>query len=130
LNFARFWIDDAKRQALSDAFAKVIAERRYTVWACAILSNHAHLVIRRHRDDALAMWHAVAAECRDRLRLFAEIGAEHPVWSTRPYKVFLRTPEEVRGRIEYVDRNPEKEGLPQQRYDFVQPYNNWPFHKL
>jgi REP element-mobilizing transposase RayT len=128
LNFPRFWVDEAKRQAITDAFAKVIAERKYTVWACAILSNHAHIVIRVHRDDALRMWHAFAEESRTRLRLFADIGAGHPVWSSRPYKVFLRTPDEVRSRVQYVEFNPEKEGLPAKQYDFVQSYNHWPFH--
>ncbi len=129
LNFPVFWIDEAKRQAIGDAFAKVIADRSYTVWACAILKNHAHLVIRRHRDDALAMWNAFANAARDALRQLADIGLEHPVWSTRPYKVFLRTPDDVRHRINYVELNPEKEGLSRQVYSFVQSYDNWPFHK-
>jgi len=130
LKFPRFWIDDAKRQAIGGAFAKVVAEKGYTVWACAILKNHAHMVIRRHRDDALAMWNVFADASRLALRDFAEIGAEHPVWSTRPYKVFLHTPDEVCGRIEYVFQNPEEEGLLEQRYDFVQSYDNWPYHKI
>jgi len=129
LNFPVFWIDDAKRQAIGDAFSKVVADRSYTVWACAILKNHAHLVIRRHRDDALAMWNAFADATRDNVRRFDNIGSEHPVWSTRPYKVFVSTPGEVRGRITYVDDNPEKEGLSRQVYGFVQSYDNWPFHK-
>jgi hypothetical protein len=87
------------------------------------------MVIRRHRDDALVMWHTLAEAARLALFEFSGIGANHPVWSNRPYKVFLRTPEEVCGRIEYVELNPEKEGLPKQRYDFVQSYDNWPFHK-
>jgi REP element-mobilizing transposase RayT len=115
LNFTRFWIDAAKRQAIGNAIARIVAERRYTVWACAIMSNHVHMVIRRHRDDALAMWRAVADNSRGALHEFPDVGCNHPVWSTRPYKVFLRTP--------------EKEGLSAQRYDFVQSYNNWPFHK-
>jgi REP element-mobilizing transposase RayT len=130
LNFPRFWIDEVKRQAIANAIAKIVAERHYTVWACAILSNHAHMVIRRHRDDALAMWNAVADATQRALWKFANVDANHPVWSDRPYKVFLRTPEEVHGRIGYVKCNPEKEGLPAQRYDFVQSYNNWPYHKF
>jgi len=114
---------------LGEVFAEVVAKQGYTVWACAILSNHAHMVIRRHRDDASAMWHNFAEATRLRLREEASLGAEHPVWASRPYKVFLRTPHEVRTRISYVERNPEKEGLPRQQYDFVQVYNNWPFHK-
>ncbi len=130
LNFPRFWIDGAKRQAIGEAFARVVRQRGYTVWACAILKNHAHMVIRRHRDDALAMWRTFADASLILLRESGDVGPEHPVWSTRPYKVFLRTPDEVHGRIEYVNRNPEKEGLLAQRYDFVQSYDNWPFHKL
>ena len=129
LNYPRFWIDEAKRQAIGRAFAEVIAKQGYTVWACAILSNHAHMVIRRHRDDALVMWHAVADGVRPSLQGFEDVGPNHPVWSARPYKAFLRTPDEVRGRIAYVEQNPGKEGLPQQQYGFVQSYNNWPFHQ-
>lgn len=130
LEFLRFWLEEAKRQALGEAFAKVIAERNYTVWACAFLSNHVHAVVRRHRDDALAIWNAFADGSQNVLRGFEDIHSEHPVWSARPYKVYLRTPEEVRGRIEYVDRNPVKEGLSLQQHGFVQSYNNWPFHKV
>ncbi len=129
LEFPRFWMDEAKRQAVGGAIGEMVAARRYTVWACAVLSNHMHMVIRRHRDDALSMWDAIVDLTRLRLRLFSDVGDDHPVWAARPYKVFLRTPDEVRARIKYVDRNPEKEGLSRQQYAFVQSYDNWPFHK-
>jgi hypothetical protein len=54
---------------------------------------------------------------------------DHPIWSQRPYKVFLYAPEDVRGRIDYVNQNPLKEGLPPQEWDFVAVYDNWPRHK-
>jgi REP element-mobilizing transposase RayT len=129
LDFSRFWIDDAKRQAIGKAFAKVIAERKYTVWACAILSNHAHMVVRRHRDDAREIWRQFANGTLAAVRDFSDVGIDHPVWSTRPYKAFLKTPKEVRGRINDVNGNPQKEKLPPQHFDFVLPYDNWPFHK-
>jgi hypothetical protein len=28
-------------------------------------------------------------------------------------------------RIDYVEQNPEKEGLPPQHYDFVKEYDGW-----
>jgi REP element-mobilizing transposase RayT len=127
LEFQPFWIDEAKRQAIAKVFVEVIIQRQYTVWACAILSNHIHLVIRRHRDDALAMWNKFAEASREALRSF-HLDPNHPVWAARPYKVFLRTTSEVKSRISYVERNPEKEGLAPQEFKFVQPYNNWPFH--
>lgn len=130
LDHTVFWIDDAKRQAINNANARVVADRKYTVWACAILSNHMHMVVRRHRDDALAIWYAIANASALALRDLPGIGLQHPVWASRPYKVFLRTPDEVRGRVRYVENNPEKEGLPRQNYGFIQLYNGWPFHKL
>ena len=129
LSFQRFWINDQRREILTSTFEETIQKRNYTVWACAILANHVHMVVRKHRDDALGIWDALADASRERLRELQQIGPRHPVWAERPYKVFLRTPEEVRARIRYVERNPEKEGLPPQRFDFVKTYDNWPFHK-
>ena len=131
LNFPIIWFDDAKRQVVADAFREVISAERYAVYACAILSNHAHLVIRRHRDDALTMLSKLADASRLRLRFShkKDIHPDHPVWSQRPYKVFLYTPDDVRGRVDYVSQNPLKEGLPEQHWDFVVVYDNWPQHK-
>jgi hypothetical protein len=122
-----FWIDSAKRQAVADAFARAAKEFGYTVWACAILWNHAHLVVRRHRDDGHTMWDVFAGHARDALRALADVGAEHPVWSDRPYVVFCYDPPGVDGRVKYVEQNPEKEGLPPQHYPFVIPYDGWPY---
>jgi REP element-mobilizing transposase RayT len=116
------WFDEAKRQAIAEAFSEVIARQKYTVWACAILSNHAHLCIRRHREDAITMWTDFATASRQAL------SANHPVSSARPYKVFMYTPDDVWARIRYVENNPTKERLPEQKFPFVTPYNNWPFH--
>lgn len=57
LEFDPFWFDPAKRQALADAFQRVITDCRYTIWACM------------------------------------------------------------------------KEGLPEQHWSFVTPYDNWPLHR-
>jgi REP element-mobilizing transposase RayT len=129
LDFPPLWFDNAKRQAISEAFANVAMTRRYTVWVCAVLCNHAHLVIRRHRDDALTIWRAFANTSRNSLRLFADVNPHHPVWSSRPYKVFLYTPEDVRRCIDYVQNNPEKENLPPQTVTFLKPYDGWPHRK-
>jgi REP element-mobilizing transposase RayT len=123
------WFDDAKRQAIGEAFAEVVRRERYTVWACAVVSNHAHLCVRRHRDDGHMMWQKLADEARQRLRAFAGVCDGHPVWSERPYVVFLYAPDEVRGRVHYIETNPAKEGLPQQHWPFVKPYDGWPHSK-
>lgn len=120
------WFDDAKRQAIAQALEEVARCERYTMWACAVLRNHVHLCIRRHRDDGRTMWRKLAEHTRERLLRFADVGADHPIWSNRPYVVFLYTPEEVRGRVDYVARNPAKEGLAPQSWPFVSPYDGWP----
>ena len=131
LNFPIFWIDDPIREAMAQAISEVIGVQGYTCYACAICGNHVHLLIRTHKHDALTIWNHFAEGIRRRLRLRfrQEISPHHPVISARPYKVFLYNPDQVWDRIDYVERNPLKEKLPPQRWEFVIPYDNFPFHK-
>lgn len=128
LNHPVFWIDDEMRHEIACAIASVIHEHCYTCYACAICGNHLHLVIRTHKHRALQQWNHFAEGIRQRVRhlLHDRISAQHPVISARPYSVLLFTPDDVRGRVEYVMKNPPKEGLTAQRWDFVTPYDNWP----
>lgn len=126
LEHSPIWFDDAKRQAIGDAFARIVEQRRYTVWACAILKNHAHLCVRRHRDDAVTIWRAFASEAAESLRLFADVADDHPVWSNRPYKVFLYDGGDVRRVMAYIEENPVKEALGAQRWAFVREYDGFP----
>lgn len=71
-------------------------------------------------------WGKFAEESCNKLRLFASIPDDHPVWSNRPYKVFLDTPDDVRRTIKYIEDNPENEGLPRQLWEFLTPYDGWP----
>lgn len=132
LNFPILWIDEAKAQAIAEAIARAIAHNGYTCYACAICSNHLHLVIRTHKHKALQQWNNFAESIRQRLRhRFPEtISAHHPVISARPYSVLLFAPDEVRSRIRYVQNNPVKEGSPAQQFEFVSTYDNWPLHKV
>lgn len=128
LAFERLWFDDAKRQALGESIGELIDQQGYTCWACAVLKNHVHLCIRRHRDHARTMWDKVAQATRERLSLFKDVELHHPVWSERPYSVFPYTPEDVRRVIAYIRANPEKELLAPQDWSFVKEYDGWP-HK-
>jgi len=119
----------AKRQAIAEAFERVIVSRRYTVWGCAVLTNHAHLCIRKHRDDPVMMWRAFAEESAIALRRLADVLDDHPVWSSRPYRVFLHTPDDVRRVLAYIADNPLKERLAPQSWSFVRPYDGWPYSR-
>jgi hypothetical protein len=114
---------------IAAAFGTTIQKRHYTCYACAALPDHAHLVIRAHRDDAETMIDELQKESR--LALFDRelLPMDHPVWIDGGWKVFLGTVDQIRGRIRYVENNPKKEGLPAQHWPFVTAYDGWPYHK-
>jgi len=129
LDFPTFWFDEEIRNAIGAGFGETINRKRYTSWACAVCSNHAHLLVRTHRDDAVTMWDAFANDSRAAVLKLGEHDPAHPLWSSRPCRVFLQTPDAVRGRVDYVRKNPLKEGLPAQHWPFVVPYDGWPEHR-
>lgn len=131
LNFPVIWMDAATRSEAAAAVAEVIADRGYTCYACAVCSNHLHLLFRTHRDRARQMWEYLAQAIRRRLRhRFSEtIQPGHPVISARPYHLLLFSPAQVRRTVRYIDQNPRKEGLPRQRWPFVTEYDGWPMNR-
>lgn len=126
LSHSIFLLDHAKREAVGDGIAPVIATERYTCYACAVMHDHVHLIVRRHRDAAERMIERFQDSIRDALRAFPDVGARHPVWGGPGWKVFLCTPDEVRHRVAYVERNPLKAGWPAQSWSFVKSYDGWP----
>ena len=107
LNHPIRWFEEETRQKIACAFAEVVKLFGYTVFACAILRNHAHLVVRTHKsDNSETMWDHFTQSAAEVLRGSSAFGDDHPVWSKRPYKVFLKSSTEIRTRIGYVERNP------------------------
>jgi REP element-mobilizing transposase RayT len=129
LRHVPLWFNTERRSTLADAVSKTITARRYTCWACTILSNHMHLCVRRHRNSDEVIWNQFAQATAQALKSDREIPPDHHIWADRPYAIFLENPSDIRRVIDYIVGNPVKEGLPPQRYDFSRPYDNWPFHK-
>jgi REP-associated tyrosine transposase len=113
---------------IGDAFQRVIVERKYTVYACAIMPDHVHLVIRKHRDRAEEMMNHLQTESMFAVLESGICSPDHRVWCTGGWKVFLDHPDDVRRTIPYVEQNPVKARLPAQRWDFVKEYDGWPLH--
>ena len=116
------WFDSAKRQVIADAFAQTMQDHRYTCFACAILSNHAHLIVRKHRDRAETMIDHLRTESSAWLCRLADVPDAHPVWNTGHYKKFLFTPEDIARTVSYIHSNPAREGIPEQNFPFVKLY--------
>src|SRR3954447_8982485 len=115
LDFPTFWFDERIRDAIGAGFGETVKQHKYTCWSCAVCSNHAHLLVRTHRDDAVTMWDAFANGARRAVlalpagQVGLELAPAHPVWASRPYRVFLHVPPQVRGRVGYIWKNPLKE---------------------
>jgi REP element-mobilizing transposase RayT len=103
------------------AFTDVIKRREYTCYACAILPDHVHLLIRKHRDTAETMLVELQSASRDAVLNLGERAASHPVWGGGGWKAFLDSVDDVRRVVRYIERNP---GRPQ-RWNFVTAYDGW-----
>lgn len=117
--------DDREIDVIGRAFGEVIRSRTYTCYACAVMPDHVHLLIRKHRDDAETMIDALQNESRDAVHDLKRCEIEHPIWGGPGWKVYLDTVDEMRRVVRYVDENPIKIGRPRQSWDFVKPYDGW-----
>jgi hypothetical protein len=52
LQYPTLWFDPRQRRSIGDAIGDVVRRARLTCYACAVMSDHAHLVVRRHRMTA------------------------------------------------------------------------------
>jgi hypothetical protein len=121
LEHAVLWFSAAMRAAIAHAFGEVIRSKFYTCWACAILPDHLHILLRTHKHHSEEMWDHLAMAATKSLRAFATIPQNHPIWSTRAHKIYLFTRRDVLVRIPYIQGNPKKHGLPAQDWDFIEP---------
>lgn len=116
-------------EIIAASFGRVIADRRYTCYACAVMPDHVHVLIRRHRDKAEQMISALQNASRDALVAAGRRADDHPTWGGPGYKVFLNTRQDFERLVPYVEQNPTKARLPAQRYTFVTRYDGWLPHR-
>jgi REP element-mobilizing transposase RayT len=113
---------------IANALAEVIREYRYTCYACAIMPDHVHILIRKHKHQAEEMLDNFQQISRLRLRNVGLRSETHPIWGGHGWKVFLDTPTDIRRTIRYIDENPARWRLARQQWSFVTDYNGWPLH--
>ena len=119
------WFNEPERAALVRGIARVVQEQRLTCYAGAVLDNHVHVLIRRHRlrgDEILSILKTVLAEEIHQAGLFPP---EHPVISDDSCDIFKDDPQSIRTCIAYINENFAKHKLPLVIYPFVQDYDGW-----
>ncbi len=122
-------LNENARSVVADTIAKVIEEQKLTCWACAIMPDHVHILIRKHRLTFEEMMENLKNESATALRAAGLFSDDHPVWTGHGgWSVFLDHPDDVRRTIGYIERNPDSYQLPRQVYPFVKAYDNWPLH--
>jgi REP element-mobilizing transposase RayT len=123
--------DGVQARAVGRGFGELVTEIGLSVWACAVLPDHVHLVVGPHSQpaDVLAARFKMVATSRlkqEQLHPFGHLtkpnGSTPKCWQRGEWKVYLFDEEAVRRAITYVEENPLKEGKPRQQWPFVVQY--------
>jgi REP element-mobilizing transposase RayT len=72
--------DEVDRRVIGEAFRTVIAAQRYTCYACAIMPDHVHALIRKHKHHAEKMIEELQEASKATLVAANRRDPEHPVW--------------------------------------------------
>jgi REP element-mobilizing transposase RayT len=122
-------------RAVARGFAQAVEESNYEILACAIMPDHAHVVVRKHAHSFERIFSHLKARATHRLveeslHPFAHIADSRQrfpsVWAHRCWKVYLNSNDEILQRIRYVELNPVKAGLKPQCWSFVKKIQSSP----
>jgi REP element-mobilizing transposase RayT len=113
------------RQALSIAhgFATAVNDSKYVIYACSILPDHVHLVVKDHSRPVRRIVGHLKSQGTRQLRAEGQYAfASSTPWVQQCWIVYLDKPAEVRRAIRYVEENPVKERKRLQKWSFVTEY--------
>jgi REP element-mobilizing transposase RayT len=128
LKFEPIRFTGLQAREIGRGFATAVDESDYQILACSILPDHVHVVVRRHARDvekivghlkSRATQQLVAAALHPFAHLQRADGRFPSVGADRSWKVFLDSEADVARAIEYVRKNPLREGLKEQHWSFV-----------
>lgn len=127
-------ISGIQAAGIGRGFESVVAKSNYTLWACAILPEHTHLVIARHTYKVeqianLLKGSATKQLVYEKTHPLAKLDDNSPVprmWASRQWKVYLDSEAAIDEAVHYVEKNPLKENKPKQQWKFVTPFQGIP----
>lgn len=116
---------------IAQAFGRRADASGYAIHACAVLPEHAHLVLGAMHtkiDKTVELLKAAASAALINAKMhpfqdtFYRNGRRPTSWARGEWKRFCFDAADVRRSIRYVEDNPLKEGLKRQTWSFVTPY--------
>jgi len=124
------WFEEPTREIIGQSLGRAISCEGLTCYACAVLRNHVHLLIRKHRLKDREIVAMLTLESRNELLRQSWGSPSHPIWSDDILVVYKDTPEKVHETIAYINDNFTKHGIAFQNWSFLKPYDGFPFNKL
>jgi REP element-mobilizing transposase RayT len=118
-------------RAIARGFARFAARSGIIIYACAILREHAHLVVARHRYSIEEIGRHLKGDATRQLSLEAmhpfanspyRDGTLPTPWARHQWACFIDSHDYLSKTIDYVKRNPLREKMKEQRWEFVNPY--------
>jgi REP element-mobilizing transposase RayT len=128
LKYPLLKFNDEQIQWVAEGLNSAIKKSHYTCYACAIMPDHVHILIRKHRDKAEDMIQNIQSQSCLRISESDDIDINHPIWTYGGWKGFLDSPTDIRRTILYIEDNPLNINRPRQEWSFVREYDDWPFH--
>jgi REP element-mobilizing transposase RayT len=119
-------LDDDDIALVGAALGRRVADAGYVCHACAVMPDHVHILIRRHRERAEDMIAKFRIETKAALIRAGKRPVNHPVWTDGAgWKTFVNSRRQFENEIEYIRQNPIKIGRAEQVWDFVTAYDGW-----
>ena len=111
--------------AVGAAFAETAAQMELPVHACAVLPNHAHMVVGRGPLAYERIVNRLKGRSAQRVRetrgltVASQRAQRAPVWTQGYWVRYIDHLEQMQLAIDYVNRNPVRDGLGQQKWTFI-----------
>jgi len=116
----------AELKVVGEAFAEVAGRWNVGVLACAVLPDHAHLLVGRCASSHERLVNALKGRSSQRIREHRGIrpavrrSERVPIWTVGYWVRYVPSAVACEQTAQYIDENPVKHGLPAQRWGFVE----------
>jgi REP element-mobilizing transposase RayT len=114
-NRRQFFINDSTRPIVASGFARAAEQLELTVYACAIMNDHVHLLSARNRHRIEYIYGRFKSDASRALN------PPHTPWTKGAWKVFISDTETIASAARYIEMNPIKAGMSPQNWNFVTP---------